>query len=164
MLLKCLLLLDCNILAWKSQSLICCSNLQQLYIPFSVCTSLSNDFMSSISVRGGLVHVVLKVGSEGISVLVRNSPMLLTFHAVFNTGIFDKDGTKVEPEFLNFQLKQEFSCRPLFLMGSCLIISGVADSEFKDAEWERRFNADLYSLWVNNEPFKHYTVKVRVLF
>jgi len=39
--------------------------------------------MSSVSAHGGLVHVVLRVRSvisEGVTILLMNSPNLMTFH------------------------------------------------------------------------------------
>ena len=48
--------------------------------------------MSTISAHGGLVHVVLcvrSVTSEGVTVLVRNSPNLLTFCARVCNAAFD---------------------------------------------------------------------------
>ena len=58
-----------------------CSSLQQLCIS-SPQTDLPDDFMSTISTHGRLVHVVLNVRSmsiEGVIELVENSPDLLTF-------------------------------------------------------------------------------------
>ena len=95
-----------------------CYNLQQLYIE---CGHLyvSFDFMSSISAHGGLVHVVLSVNSmtcEGITVLVTNSPDLLTFH-----GFIHDDIVKLLDAEAN--LKMKFSNRKLFRCGSYRVVS-----------------------------------------
>lgn len=53
-------------------------------------TDLSDTFMNAISAHNGLIHVVLYVNtvtSEGVSVLVSNSPKLIEFHA----SLFDSD-------------------------------------------------------------------------
>ena len=60
------------------------NNLQQIRLK-SISTVIPNSFMSTISSHGGLVHVVLcvrSVTSEGVTVVVSNSPNLLTFHAI----------------------------------------------------------------------------------
>jgi len=93
-------------------------NLQQLYIE---CGHLyvPFDFMSSISAHGGLVHVVLSVNSmtyEGITVLVTNSPHLLTFH-----GFIYDDTVKLLDAEAN--LKMKFSNRKLFRCGSYQVVS-----------------------------------------
>ena len=54
-------------------------NLQQLYID-SPHTDVPEDFMTSVSAHGGLVHVIMMVRSltaEGITSLVMNSPKLI---------------------------------------------------------------------------------------
>jgi len=55
-------------------------SLQQLYI-FAPLTDVPDDFMTSISAHGGLVHVVIRVRSltvEGVTSLVKNSLKLIT--------------------------------------------------------------------------------------
>ena len=57
-------------------------NLQQLYID-SINTDVPDDFMTSVSAHGGLVHVVMFARSltvEGVTSLVRNSPKLITLY------------------------------------------------------------------------------------
>ena len=57
--------------------------------------------MSTISAHGGLVHVVLcvrSVTSEGVTVLVRNSPNLLMLHAAIDDNkIYDSNNHIVKP-------------------------------------------------------------------
>jgi len=79
--------------------------------------------MSSVSAHGGLVHVFLSVSSVsvvGISVLIENSPKLITFQNY--SEICDKNGrTLVENELLQFELvlKQKYYHRKLFHAGGC---------------------------------------------
>ena len=59
-------------------------NLQQLYLD-SPDTVALDDFMTSVSAYGGLVHVVMVVGSvstEGITSLMMNSPKLMTLEVI----------------------------------------------------------------------------------
>ena len=134
---------------WKSLTSICCSKLQQLFID-SPSTILPDNFMSTISSNGGLIHVVLcvkSVTSEGVTVLVRNSPNLMMLHVTVSE-IYDCNNDKVRPETLESRIKQGFSHRQLFVMGSYLFTMGYSDYELKTyPEWERRYNTDLSSLW-----------------
>ena len=57
------------------------NNLQQLCIS-SEYTDLNDNFMNTVSAHGGLIHVAFFVGSvtgHGITILINNSPNLLTF-------------------------------------------------------------------------------------
>jgi len=143
--LKCLKWSDHNPQTWKLLPSICCSKLQQIFIQCSM--KLSDEFMRAVSCHGGLVHVALcvrSVTSEGIAVLVRNSPNLLTLHLGLND--YDND-SKIKLEELEIRLKQESSYKLLFLTGSYLIDVGHCNSEFQIAQWEREYNTDLFSLW-----------------
>jgi len=60
--------------------LIHCHNLQELYI-HSPYTDVHDEFLTSVSAHGGLIHVTMSVRSlknEGATCLVRNSPKLIT--------------------------------------------------------------------------------------
>ena len=62
---------------------------------------------------------VRSVTSEGVTVLIRNSPNLLILHAVIGVDkIYDSNNHIVKPEVLTTYLKQEFSHRQLFSAGS----------------------------------------------
>ena len=116
--------LGLNNLKSASLSSVNISNLQQLWVECA--TKVPDNFMTAISAHGGLVHVVLSVRSvtsEGVAALVRNSPNLLTFHAIVYIEICGTDGTEVLPEELESSLKQEFSHTQLFTMGSYFIHS-----------------------------------------
>ena len=95
-------------------------NLQQLYIT-STSTVIPDTFMTSVSVHGGLFHVFLSVASvsvDGISVLIENSPKLITFQSLME--IRDKGGRRLPPyEFVQFEkaLKQKFHHHKLFYTG-----------------------------------------------
>ena len=106
--------------------------------------------MTTISVHGGLVYVVLcvrSVTSEGVTVLVMNSPNLLMLHVAVS-GICDCNSDKVQSETLESRLKQVFTHRQLFVIGSYLVTMGYTDYELKTyPEWERWYNTDLGSLW-----------------
>jgi len=66
--------------------------------------------MNAISSHGGLVHVVLyvkSVTSEGVSLLLKNSPKLMGFHATLYGNVnFDSI----------YQVAKEFPHRQLFMM------------------------------------------------
>ena len=101
--------------------------------------------MSTISAHGGLVHVVLcvkSVTSEGVTVLVRNSPNLLTFHiCIDKLGNIDKDN-------LEATLKEKLK---LLTMGSYELVQGI---HLKGSE----HNTNLLSLWTT--PFS-FNVTIR---
>ena len=102
-------------------------NLEQIYI-MSKDTDLSDTFFNTISAHGGLVHVVLYVSSvtkKGVSVLVRNSPKLMGFHA----SLYDDD-IKVD-RIYKFVVKQ-FSHRQLITKGNFTM------------EWDRRIRCGKY--------------------
>ena len=61
-------------------------NLQQLYI-YSPYNDVADDFMSSVSAHGGLVHVAKTLTVEGITFLVWNSPKLKTLHLYCVKGV-----------------------------------------------------------------------------
>jgi len=110
--LKCLNYYEAS---WKSIQLIQTQNLQQLKIT-SRFTDLSYSFMSTISTHGGLIHVLLEVrsmASDGISILVRNSPKLMTFHATLHGQIGDSNGANCGSTELEPSLRQELSQRQL---------------------------------------------------
>ena len=151
---------------WKPLSSMTCTNLQQLFIMSTHC-SIPDNFMSTISAHGGLVHVVLCVRSvtrEGIAVLVRNSPNLLILHAVIDDDkIYDCNNHIVKPEVLTTYLKQEFSHRHLFSAGSYIVTNvrhlhalereRLDSTDFLDLfdllglEGEQLDSTDLFSLW-----------------
>ena len=88
-------------------------NLEQIYIK-SKNTDLSDTFLSTLSAHGGLVHVVLYVRSvttEGVSVLVKNSPKLMGFHATLYGNV------NVDSIYQLLGVK-EFCNRQLCLMGN----------------------------------------------
>jgi len=63
-------------------TMICNHNLQQLCID-SPYTDVPDDFMTSVSAHGGLVHVVMRVKSlteKGVTFLVKNSLQLITLY------------------------------------------------------------------------------------
>jgi len=88
-------------------------NLQQLYIGASR-TIVPDEFMTSVSAHGGLVHVVMIVQSstaEGITSLVRNSPKLITLCVSAQTI------HRLSVENFNATLKERFCNRRLFTAG-----------------------------------------------
>jgi len=88
-------------------------NLQKLHI-YSPHTDVPDDFITSVSAHGGLVHVVMEVKSltvEGITSLVRNSPELITLD-LLQMSVVD-----VSLDNFNCSLKKMFSRRKLFTKG-----------------------------------------------
>ena len=90
-------------------------HLQRLYIS-SLNTKVPDEFMTSVSAHGGLVHIAMNIQSltaEGITSLVRNSPKLLMLHlAVSAEAIHHLDA-----ENFNATLKRMFYKRKLFASG-----------------------------------------------
>ena len=132
----------------QSLSALCNHSLQQLYID-SFRTSVPDTFMSAISAHGGLVHVVFNVRSvtvEGITVLVTNSPKLITFHSVMHDGYFC---AKEEFISLKASLMRKFPHRQLFTAGSYIAyIGGNRYQRFHCiTEEEQKCNTNLFSLW-----------------
>ena len=124
---------------YSISSPLCVCHLEQLSI-YSECVDLPVDFMSSISAHGGLVHVALNVRSvtsEGISVLVTNSPNLLTFHAfIYMFELLDQD--------LKSALKMKMTHRRLFKGGSYKVDKLYSDLALQLIE---ESYGDLRSFW-----------------
>ena len=124
---------------YTTQSPVYPCNLEQLYIE-SENLELPDDFMASISAHGGLVHVVLyvrSITSEGITVMVMNSPNLLTCHVFIDTfELLDKN--------LEAALKKKLLYRKLFEGGSYQVgeVRSVLASELKEKPC-----GDLLSFW-----------------
>ena len=94
-------------------------SLQEFYID-SADTDVPDDFMTSISALGGLVHVVMKIRSltaEGITSLVRISPKLITFYLVMSAETI----YRLDVEKFNETLKQMFLKRKLFTAGDYML-------------------------------------------
>ena len=121
---------------YSISTLVCICHLEQLSID-SCCIDLPVDFMSSISAHGGLVHVVLNVRSvtsEGVTVLVTNSPNLLTFHAFIDTlELLDQD--------LEAALKKKVAHQRLFKGGSYKV------GKIYALNLKERLRGNLLSFW-----------------
>ena len=113
-------------------------NLQQLCIQ-SIDTDVPDDFMTSVSAHGGLVHVFLDVWSltaEGITSLVRNSPKLITLYFNIRSDVGFKH--------LDATLKKMCSNRKLFTTGYC----GIMDNRYSASDHVlHKRSTDLVSLW-----------------
>jgi len=88
------------------------SKLQEIYIQALV-TDVPDDFMTTVSAHGGLVHVAMEVRSltaDGIKFLVNNSPKLTTLHLRLRrnvTGKVDEGMLKIR-----FSNRKVFTCTP----------------------------------------------------
>ncbi|XP_065885841.1 uncharacterized protein [Dysidea avara] len=103
-----------------------CNNLQQLFI-YSKMANILTNFMSSVSAHGGLVHVFLSVASVsavGISVLIENSPKLLTFYSVLEIRHENDEGTLTDEEWVEFEhsLKQKYHNKKIFNVGGFIML------------------------------------------
>jgi len=115
-------------------------NLEQLCIESSV-VDLPDNFMSSVSAHGGLVHVVFyvrSVTSEGVNRLVMNSPNLMTFHSY----LVDEKNEIVKQKNLEDTLRAKFSRRKLFRGGSYKLIVHDHITKLNDEHY-----TDLMSFW-----------------
>ena len=114
-------------------------NLQQLCID-STNTDVPDNFMTSVSAHGGLVHVVMFVKSltvEGITSLLRNSPKLITLYLYVSA---------MNVNVLNFKatLKKMFWNRIFFTAG----LYKLTDSWYDSArDVLREQGTDLFPLW-----------------
>ena len=111
-------------------------NLQQLHI-CSPHTDVPDDFMTSVSSHGGLVHVVLSVRSltiEGIKSLVKNSPNLMTLYLYAISHLENCHAT----------LKKEFWNKRLFTVGYCKI-EHYWDEDLRDVLYQK--GTDLFPIW-----------------
>ena len=98
-------------------------NLEQLYFNSNV--NIPDTFMESVSAHGGLVHVVLQVGSvtgDGVAALIGNSPKLMTCDIVAcsitasDCKMISKNGQLKLRDF-KMTLKKRYSNRQLFSCG-----------------------------------------------
>ena len=115
-------------------------NLEQLYIE-SLYLCLPDDFMASISSHDGLVHVlrVRSVTSEGVIVLLNNSPNLLTCRAFSDSDTFEFLDQDLEATLLMMMSNQK-----LFKCGSFEV---ARIGCHVDMEYKRKVYADLVSFW-----------------
>ena len=145
--LKYLLYTDDHPIRLLSLSLNLC--LQQLFIA-SCNAEIPNAFLKVVSAHGGLVHVVLNVRSltsDGIAILINDSPNLVTFHVIVNAAIHDNKGTMIATEEIETRLKLTFSQRRVFTSGSYRVAR--ASTKLEDhIEIERHCNTNLFSLWI----------------
>ena len=105
--------------------------------------------MTSVSAHGGLVHVIMKVRSltdKGITLLVRNSPKLLTLHLCVTRVVHHTDGTM---ESFNLTLKKLFCFRKLFTGGHYMCEFGENRFVSKVAHEQK---TDLLPLWHDVRP------------
>ena len=97
------------------------NNLQQLCISCRD-ADLDDNFMDTVSVHGGLIHVALFIGSvthKGITTLIRNSPNLLTFGIAIHEQKRRKEIHSISSsEWIG---KRKFTGRKLFTSGLFLI-------------------------------------------
>jgi len=118
-------------------------NLQQLYIE-EVYTDVPDEFMTSVSEHGGLVHIVMIVQSstaEGITSLVRNSPKLLTLYFTAETI------HRLSVEKFDARLRKMFCKRKLFTAGHYILCGPNQFSrDLLDIRlWEQ--GTDILPLW-----------------
>ena len=114
-------------------------NLQQLYIDASL-TDVPDEFLTSVSAHGGLVHVVMIVRSstaEGITSLIRNSHKLITLY------VFAETIHRLSVENFNATLKEMFCNRRLFTAGHYICGKHIRNLDIR--LWEQ--GADLLPLW-----------------
>jgi len=83
--------------------------------------------MSSVSAHGGLVHVFLSVSSVsvvGISMLIENSPKLLTFYSALEIRHENSEQQLTDKEFVEFEwtLRQKYCNRKIFNVGGFIML------------------------------------------
>jgi len=113
-------------------------NLQQFYLHGDI--HVPDDFMTSVSAHGGLIHVVMSVQTfevDGITSLVKNSPRLITLHLSAVLCTMGYVGMDVS-------LKKKFWNRKLFTAGHCKVDIG---NRCSISILEER-GTDLLPLWI----------------
>ena len=135
----------CNCIQYLTLSLAHNSNLEQLCIG-SEDTDLNITFLDTVSAHGELKHVLLSfnsVPSEGITILIENSPKLITCLIFMYTKVYDSQGTKVNLKGFKVTLKEKFPHRKLFTCGSLRLVQGntILDNHFDDSDFIQ-FNSD----------------------
>jgi len=122
-------------------------NLQQLYI-YSPRTDVPDNFLTSVSSHGGLVHVVMSVRSltiEGVTSLVRNSPKLITLFIILSLyDVKDCSPEIVDTLEINATVKRMFCHRRLFRVG-CYSMIRAQNTEIESVL--TRQDTDLTKLW-----------------
>ena len=122
-------------------------NLQQLYI-HSPRTDVPDDFMTSVSAHGGLVHVVISVWSltvDGITFLVKNSPKLITLFIILSLyDVKDSSPEMLDTLEINATLKRMFWHRKLFRVG-CYSMIRAQNTEIESVLTKQ--DTDLTKLW-----------------
>ena len=112
----------CNASEFLMISSVSTTNLQQFFIDAEI-TNIPDIFMDTVSAHGGLIHVVLSVNSvtvQGVTILVTNSPQLLTLHVWSRELVCCKyqiDAVTSKDE-LKEDLHNRFPNRKLFTIGS----------------------------------------------
>ena len=115
---------------------LCSRSLQEIHLNSSD-SDLTDAFMNEISAHGGLVHVVLNINSmasKGITLVVLNSPDLLTFHIFLNRVQFVHCDLACTPK--------EYHKRNVFTVGSHKLVQGSYP-----VEHVYEHNPNLLSLW-----------------
>ena len=115
---------------------------------------VSDTFLQSVSVHGGLVHVALCVGvlfADGITALIGNSPKLLTCHIytgrIVASDDNESDNNDIALKDMKMILKRKFSNRKLFTCGSFNLLKSRADQLFINIENLLIRHTDMFSLW-----------------
>ena len=134
----------CNCIQYLTLSSAHNCNLEQLCIG-SEDTDLNVTFLDTVSAHGGLVHVILSfnsVPSEGIAILIENSPKLITCNIFAFTKVYDNQG-KVNLKRLKVALKAKFPRRKLFTCGNLRLVQDntILDNYFDDPDFIQ-FNSD----------------------
>ena len=127
----------CNVQQQLSLSSLCSCNLQQLCI-VSQDNDIDDNFMSTVSAHGKLIHVFFKVNSmagQGITTLVENSPDLLTFVVSARELMGFSLGTDLK------LLMMKFSHRKLLKFGMLNLLPLNIDPDYLLR------NTDLLPLW-----------------
>ena len=127
----------CNVQQQLSLLSLCSSNLRQLCI-VSQDNDIDDNFMSTVSAHGKLIHVFFKVNSmtgQGITTLVENSPDLLTFTVSARELMGFSLGSDLK------SLMAKFSHRKLFKFGMLNLLPLNIDPDYLLR------NTDLLPLW-----------------
>ena len=96
------------------------SYLHQLCIE-STNAHLNNEFLNVVSSHGGLEHVIFYVHSltsNGIDIIIENSPKLLTFCIVTRKRLCDENGIRVNLKLFRSALRKKYSQKRLFTCGT----------------------------------------------
>ena len=121
--------------------------LQQLCIE-SINVHLSDAFLNMVSAHGGLERVIFYIQSlttNGINIIIENSPKLVTFCIVTRQKLYDEHGIRLNLKIYRSAMKKKYSRKYLFTIGTFSLVYWNQSVEKEDILTD--CYTDLCTLW-----------------